>query len=273
MNVMTIVKKLSSLNMLSTSEDSMALFSDCFNKFGISLLLLNDEDKFNHIVDLLKENSIPLQKANGIYALRIFAVEGSELENIISMYKEINELNFLRMHPEMMAEAKNIYFVAEKMKKLQSAGTSYKNENDYDMALLLSNEESSQVVQEIEPMEDSVNDYLKKYLEDPTLIDKLENMEGNDGEEDVNIALELQKVENRICEEYLLPVDDGWKIVINKKEVNSFQTIKNTINTITKLNLPITPNDALLLVVFYKTNLEVADINDVIHNELFKEGM
>lgn len=43
MNIKTILKKLESVNMVSDSEEGLQLFSDCFNKFGISLLLLNDE--------------------------------------------------------------------------------------------------------------------------------------------------------------------------------------------------------------------------------------
>ena len=279
MSIITILKKLKDANMISTTEEGRALFTDCFDKFGISLLLLNDESKFSQIVDTLKQNSIPLQKSNGIYALKIFAVELSEIEQIITQFDAINEMNLLRLHPNLLAEPKNVQVVLENIKKLRDKGIVYKNDNGYDIDLLLSNCEFN-VVNEISNqtkapetvIDDTTNNPLKKYLSDPTLIRKLDNMEINHGEEDVNVALELQKVENQICEEYLLPVDDGWKIVIANKEVNSFQTIKSTINAITKLNTPITFHDALILVLFYQTNLEEKEIGSIIENELFKEG-
>ena len=83
MNIKSIIKKLESVNMVSNTEEGLQLFSDCFNKFGISLLLLNDEKKFNEIVEILSGALIPLQKSNGIYALRLFAVPIQEIKKII----------------------------------------------------------------------------------------------------------------------------------------------------------------------------------------------
>lgn len=264
MNIMTILNKLKEANLVPDTEEGISLFSDCFNKFGISLLLLKDESTFNRIVTLLKENNIPLQKANSIYALRIFAVDVNELESIITEFFAMNEMNFLRTYPELLAEPRNIHFIAENMKTYQSNGTVYKNRSGYDLNVLLSTTTEAKDYNDI-------NSYLKKYLQDASLIDKLENLEANGGEEDVNVALELQKVENKICEEYLVPVEDGWKVVINDKEVNSFREVKNTINTITKLNLPITFHDALIVVLFYRTYLTTQEIDDIIQNVLFKE--
>ena len=255
--------------MISDTEDGMSLFSDCFTKFGISLLLLNDENKFEKIVNLLKDNGIPLQKSNGIYVLRIFAIEPNELESLISEFKAVNELDFLNNYPELLAESKNIHLVLDNVRRFQRDGVSYKTRSGYNMSILLPG--SDYAVQSMEEEITDVNEFLKRYLKDTTLIDRLLNNEASEGEEDFNIALELQKVENKICEEFLFPVDDGWKIVINNKEVNSFQEVKNTINTITKLNLSITFNDALLLVLFYKTTLLPSEVEDIIENVLFKE--
>ncbi len=263
MNIMTVINKLKAVNMVANTEDSIALFSDCFNKFGISILLLNDESKFNQIVDLLKEKAIPLQKANGIYALRIFAVPYNELTEMIASYEAIGELDFIRMNPEKLAERKNSSMVLETMKRLQSEGKTYKNQDGYDMRTLLGEIVSPS-------SQGGVYAFLQNYLNDQSLIGKLENMEANKEEENANVALELQKVENKICEEYLLPVDDGWKVVINNKEVNSFQEIKNTIRTITELNLPITYHDALILVLFYKTHLSEEEVDSLVKLELLK---
>lgn len=272
MNIIAIVNKLKESNMLSDTEEGMSLFSDCFNKFGISLLLLQDENKFDRIIALLKKHGIPLQKENGIYVLRIFAVELTELENIIYEFNGMNEIGFLRAYPEIIAEPKNVHTVLATMRDCQSNGVSYKTHNGYDMSVLLPG--SSYALQsEVQLEETDVNVFLKRYLNDSSLIDHLIHMEVNPGEEDLNVALELQKVENKICEEFLFPVEDGWKIVIDNKEVNSFQEVKNTINTITKLNLPITFNDALLLVLFYKTALTPLEVQEIIENVLFKEGL
>jgi cell fate (sporulation/competence/biofilm development) regulator YmcA (YheA/YmcA/DUF963 family) len=258
--------------MISTTEDGIQLFSDCFNKFGISLLLLNDEEKFNRIVDILVENRIPLQKSNGIYNLRIFAVDLLELENIINEYKSINEVEFLKHYPERITEAKNIHTIFENMKNYQKNGVSYKNENEYNIALLLDN--NTYFVEDNNTSEFSnINDYLKSILSDASLVDKVINHTSNKDEEDFDVALELQKVENKICEEYLYPVDDGWKIVIDNKEVNGFQNIKDTINLITELNIPITFDDAFLFVLFYKTTLSVSEVDDIVKNVLKKGEM
>lgn len=269
MNIVTILNKLKASNMIADSDEGMSLFSDCFNKFGISLLLLNSEDKFSRIVDLLKNNGIPLQKANGIYALRIFAIEPLELESIISKYKGVGELDFLKVYPELMAEPKNIQSILDTIKNCQRKDIIYKNANGYDMQVLLPNSEYAKLMEPAD--EEEIFYCLKKYMQDSNLLDRLVSLEASE-EEDFNVALDLQKVENKICEEYLFPVEDGWKIVINNKEVNSFQEVKNTINTITKLNLSITFDDALLLVLFYKTKLSTIEIEEIIQNVLFKEG-
>ena len=119
MNIVSILNKLKETNMISTDEEGIALFSDCFNKFGISLLLLKDERAFSTIIDLLVENRIPLQKVNGIYNLRIFALDEYNLKKIISAYSKIGEIDFLRMHPEMITEMKNIEIPAGEIAKLK----------------------------------------------------------------------------------------------------------------------------------------------------------
>ena len=58
MNIVSILKKLKETNMITASEEGISLFSDSFNKFGISLLLLNNEEKFARIVDILEKNKI-----------------------------------------------------------------------------------------------------------------------------------------------------------------------------------------------------------------------
>lgn len=268
MNIVSVLNKLKAANMISATEEGIALFSDCFNKFGISLLLLKDEEKFSNIVDTLVEYKIPLQKANGIYNLRLFAVDEIELRNILSSYSEIGEIEFLRMHPEVITAAHDVKIILENMKNYQNEQTVYKFENDYNMNLLLAckNEVNSN-------NNENVNEFLKSILEDSSLVDKVVNNIANEGEEDYNVSLELQKVENKICEEYLFPVEDGWKIIINKKEVNSFQDVKDTINTIIKLNIPVTFNDALIFVLFYKTSLSISDIENIIKNDLFEGEM
>jgi cell fate (sporulation/competence/biofilm development) regulator YmcA (YheA/YmcA/DUF963 family) len=253
--------------MVSNTEDGIQLFTDCFSKFGISLLLLNDEEKINSIIETLVQNRIPLQKSNGIYNLRIFAVDSLEIENIINEYKNVNEIDFLRHYPEKISEPKNIATILENIKKYQKDGVSYKNGNEYNISLLLEENNSK------ENSINNVNDYLKSILKDSSLVDKVINHISNNTEEDVNVVLELQKVENKICEEYLYPVGDGWKIIIDKKEVNAFQNIKDTINLITELNIPVTYDDAFLFVLFYKTSLSVKEVDDIIKNILLKGGM
>lgn len=272
MNIVSVLNKLKEAKMISTTEEGIAVFSDCFNKFGISLLLLKDEDKFSSIIDTLVEYKIPLQKSNGIYNLRIFAVDEIELKNMISSYSEIGEIDFLRSHPEYLAATRDIKVILDNMRKYQSKQISYKIENEYNMNLLLASNDVEIVVSNDEVNLD-VNSFLKSVLEDSSLVDKVENNIANEDEEDFNVALELQKVENKICEEYLFPVDDGWKIIIDKKEVNTFQDIKDTINTIIKLNIPVTFNDALIFVLFYKTSLSVSEIEKIIKNDLFEGGM
>lgn len=266
MNIITVLNKLKSVNMVSNTEDSLTLFSDCFTKFGISLLLLNDENKFNHIVDALATHSIPLQKADGIYALRIFAVDANEVDAIIKAYEEINELDFLRQNPEYIAEAKTIYTILNQMKNCQMNHISYKDENGYRLDILNADTE-------VNVDDEDVLSYLQSLLQDKSLIEKLETGFVNTSDEETNADLELQKVENKICEEYLFPVEDGWQIIIDKKEVNPFQEIKNTIQAITKLNVPISFHDALLLVLFYKTNLSVQEVDMLVKNVLFKGEM
>lgn len=268
MNIVTILNKLKEKNMVPNTEEGLNLFADSFNKFGISILLLKEEEKFNRIVEILDENNIPIQKQNGMFALRIFAVEINDLKDTINEYFAINEMNFLRLYPEVLAEVHTVHTIAESMKKYQTDNISYKDGENYNIDMLLHYEAKEEVVVETE----DVNTYLKKYLENPSLLDKIENNEASTEEEDFNVALELQKVENKICEEYLLPVDDGWKIVINNKEVNSFQEVKNTISTIIKLNLSITFQDALLIVLFYKTHLSVEEVSEIMNTEIFKGG-
>lgn len=268
MNIVSVLNKLKSVQMISSSEDGIALFSDCFNKFGISLLLLKDEDKFNSIVDLLVDAKIPLQKKNGIYNLRVFAVEESELRNTISSYSEIGEIDFLRYHPEMLAASKDVKIILDNMKKYQFKQTSYKSDNEYNLEMLLANEIDSTSYES-----NNVNDFLKSILNDSSIVDKVENNIANANGEDFDIALELQKVENKICEEFLFPVDDGWKIIIDKKEVNTFQDVKDTIDTIIKLNIPVTFDDALKFVLFYKTSLSVAEIQEILAMNLLEGGM
>ncbi len=267
MNIKTILKKLKSANMVSDTEEGLQLFSDCFNKFGISLLLLNDEKKFNEIVENLSEAMIPLQKSNGIYALRLFAVPIKEIKRIIREFSTLGELEFLRNYPEMIAEERNINFVLEQIKKYQKKGVRYKTADGYDLNLLFytSMNESRSVTSK-----NDVNTCLRKYLKDVEMLDRLMNKDGFE-DEDMNVALELQKVENLIGEEYLLPVEDGWKVVINDKEVNSFSEVKQTINTIINLNLPVSYHDALLLVLFYKSPLSVSEIESIIETILIKE--
>ncbi len=267
MNIVTILNKLKEKQMVANNEEALSLFSDSFNKFGISLLLLKSEDKFNQILDLLEENSIPLQKGNGMFALRIFAVDINDLKDTINEYFAINEVDFLRIYPEMLAEVSTVHTIAENMKKYQNDNVSYKEGGIYNISMLLNYEVKTEEIDT-----EDINIYLKSILKDPSLIDKIENNEASTEEEDFNVALELQKVENKICEEYLLPVDDGWKIVIHDKEVNSFQEIKNTISTIIKLNLSISFEDALYIVLFYKTHLSVPEVKEIVSTVLNKGG-
>jgi len=272
MNIVSVLNKLKSAHMISATEDGMALFSDCFNKFGVSLLLLKDEDKFDSILNILVDAKIPLQKSNGIYNLRVFAVEEAELRNIISSYSEIEEIEFLRYYPEMLTRTKDVYTILENMRKYQSDKISYKSENEYNLDMLLV--ENTEISYDVPVYEgNDVNDFLRSILKDSSIVDKVENNIANADGEDFDIALELQKVENRICEEFLFPVDDGWKIIIDKKEVNTFQDVKDTIDTIIKLNIPVTFDDALKFVLFYKSSLSVSEIQEMLAMNLLEGGM
>ncbi len=270
MNIVSVLNKLKTANLISNTEEGITLFSDCFNKFGISLLLLHDEEEFGNIVDMLVENKIPLQKSNGMYNLRVFAVSSDELRKIIASFKDIGELDFLRQHPEMLAAPKNIKTILTNMKRI--AKSSYYNGSEYNLDVLLMDIDKIEQQASSNDLQD-VNSYLKTVLQDSSIVDKFLNGVANDGEEDNNIALELQKVENKICEEYLFPVDDEWKIIIDKKEVNTFQNIKDTINKIIELNFSISYIDALLFVLFYQSELSVSEIQDIIKNHFSTGGM
>lgn len=273
MNIVTILSKLKEKEIIADNEESLNLFSDSFNKFGISLLLLKNEDKFNQILSILEEHKIPLQKANGMFALRIFAVETDILKDTINEYFVVDELAFLRLYPELLAELSTVRTIVENMKKYQKENIPYKENDVYNIPWLLNYEDKVEQIEEVKEVEiQDVNSYLKSILKDASLLEKLANQVASTEEEDFNVALELQKVENKICEEYLLPVDDGWKIVINDKEVNSFQEVKNTINTIINLNLSISFDDALLIVLLYKTPLSVEEVKDIVETVINKGG-
>ena len=265
MNIVSVLKKLKEKNMITATEDGIALFSDCFNKFGISLLLLNDEEKFLKIINLLADNNISLQKPNGIYNFRVFAVEYSILADYIADFKKINELDFLKLYPEILACPHDIKIIKENMIKYQKEDISYKKDKEYDMNLLLANASFSSDNDNKE-----VNDYLKSILKDQTLIYKVQNKIVNPEELKEDLALELQKVENKICEDFLVQKDNKWKIIIDEKEVNSFQTIKETIQIIKDLNLAISRSDALLFVLFYKTPLTAYEVEQILQNDKFE---
>ncbi len=253
MNIMTILNKLKSTNMLASSEESLALFSECFNKFGISLLMLNNEDEFNKIVDLLVDNKISLQKTNGIYSLRLFAVDYETLKREIEEFKEIDELDFLRVYPEMLSEPKNIKIALSNITNLKNQNVSYKEGKDYNWDLIMKTPEP---VQEPEPKhEDSeINSYLKTILDDASLIDKLNNNEEN--AENYAITLEIQKIENKICEDYLFPIEDGWGIIIDNISVNNFQEVKENLNKLTRLSIPMSAADIMFIALMYNSKLD-----------------
>lgn len=266
MNIVTVLNKLKAANMVANSEENLALFSDCFTKFGISLLLLNDENAFSAIVDLLVENKIPLQKSNGIYNFRVFAVAETELKRTIAAFKDMGELDFLRQYPEMLAAPNSIKIVINNMKKI--AQSSYKKGNEYNLSVLMMNLDEKETSSSL----DSVSSFLQTILLDKNLISKVVNNISNPQEDDFNVSVELQKVENKICEEFLFPINDEWKIIIDQKVVNSYSTIKETINKITELNLNVNFHDALLFVLFYKSKLSVEEIKSIIDNH-FRGGM
>ena len=263
MNIATILNILKEKKLVPNNEDGISLFSDCFNKFGISILLLKDEEKFNKIVDLLVENKISLQKANGMYCLRLFAVDYNELNAIIGEYKALQELDFLRKYPEIIAEAKTVHTIAQNMKQFQEANVSYKNGETYDIDALINEKSQTHALL-------SVSDVLKSYLKNPVLLDNLTNGVYSD-EENMDSALNLQKVENKICEEYLVSNGNTWDIIINDKVVNTYEHIKDTIQKINTLNLVVDYDDAFLLVLFYGTKLSASEVKEIIDNEMNKE--
>lgn len=257
MNIMTILNKLKACNMLSSNEESLTLFSDCFNKFGISLLLLKDEEEFNKIVDLLSDNNIPLQKDNGIYTLRVFAVDYYNLENIINDFKEVDEIDFLRIHPEILSEPKTASIVISNIRDYKQNAINYKNNGNYDLSMLVKNNENNVS----NDKDNEINDYLKNFLDDVTLIDRLDNNEEN--AENYEVTLEIQKVENKICEDYLFPIEDGWGIIINNISVNNFQNVKDNLNKLTKLSVPMSSSDIMKIALMYNAKLSIEDVKAV----------
>ena len=266
MNIVTILNTLKEKNLILDTEEGISLFSDCFNKFGISILLLKEEEKFNRIIDLLVENNIPIQKANGMYSLRIFAVDYYELKDIINEYFSIDEMNFLRKYPEIIAEAETVHFIANNMKRYQDLNISYKDGDNYDIDKILSEE----LEEKMEEQEMDVNTYLKTCLEDATLIDNVLNRVMASEEQNFDATLELQKAENKICEKYLVSNGDTWDIVVNDKKVNTYEQVKDTIKVMTELNLAVSYHDALVMALFYNTSLTSSEIKESI--EELKEG-
>lgn len=275
MNIVSILNKLKSANLVPATNDGVVFFSDCFNKFGISVLLLNDESKFDSVLQILVDNKLSIQKNNGAYNLKIFALAPHELEEIISEFSNLNELDFLRQYPELITEPISIKIIADNIRKYKESKIAYKDENGYFIDKLTTQNDQNVFVNLDNTNnldEQNVYTYLQSILDDATLLDKINNNILNEEETDFNQTLEMQKVENKICEEYLFPVNDSWKIVINDKEVNDFQTIKNTMNLITKLNLVFTFHDALILTLFYKTELPLSDVKEMVEI-VFKGGM
>ncbi len=275
MNVMDVINKLKSVNLLS--NDDMQTFSDSFSKFGISILLLNDLDKFNAIIDLLVSNNISIKKSNGAYDLRIFSVSYNDISNIIEKFKNLDELDFLRQNIEYISKTSDINKIIQNMSIYKSAGKEFKNGDVYDLALLLKEDGKEEIKN---PVSDeaiitsdsafliSLNEYLKKYLNDSSIVDKLASDIVSSGSVNMELDLILQKVENKISEEFLFPVNDGWKIVINKQEINSFQNAKKTIESLTKLNIPISYNDALLLILFYDSSISLNTLDEILNSNL-----
>ena len=266
MNIVTVLNTLKEKKLILDTEEGVSLFSDCFNKFGISILLLKEEEKFNRIVDLLVENAIPIQKANGMYSLRVFAVDYHELKDIINEYFSIGELDFLRKYPEIIAEAKTVHFIANNMKRYQELQVSYKNEEGYDIDKILSDE----LEEEIEQQEENVRTYLQSCLDDASLINHVENGEMASEEQNFDATLELQKAENKICEKFLVSNGDTWDIIINDKKVNTYEQVKDTIKIMTELNLTVDYHDALVMALFYNTQLSTTEIKELM--EILKEG-
>ena len=258
MNILTVLDFLKEKKLIADTEESISLFSDCFNKFGISILLLKDEEKFRQIVDLLVENNIPIQKANGMYCLRLFAVNYYDFKTILDEYSEINEIPFLRKYPEIITEAQTVHVIAQNMKTYQELNIPYKNGENYDIDKILN--------ANFEQKSDQQNDYalLKSYLEDETILDKLENPDFVISNENFNSALELQKVENKICESYLVSNGETWDISINGININRYEEVKNTLKALADLNLDISYNDAMLVALFYKSSISENDMKEAI---------
>ncbi len=266
MNIVSILKKLKEVNMISPSEEGIALFSDSFNKFGISLLLLNDEEKFSRIVNILNKNKIPLQKANGVYNLRIFAVDEKCINDYIASFSAIGEIDFLKHYPEMMTLPKSISMVLDNMKNYKDNQVSYKVGNDYNLKVLLKTNNK------IHGKRDKVNAFLKTVLKDASLVDKVENNIKGDLEDNSKIKSILEKVENKISNDFVERFSNNWKVVIDGLEINSFQNVKNTINKIKELNTPVIFEDALIFVLFYKTSLDVSEIERLFNSNTFAGG-
>lgn len=287
MNIVEVIRKLRSSNLLSSNEDDMSIFSDSFSKFGISILKLNDLDKFKAIVDLLVANSIPIKKSNGSYFLRVFSLSYNDLSNIIEDFKKLDELDFLRSNISYITRSYDIIKIRDNMVIYKNNGVDYKNNGNYNLELLLKEDAQSEIKDpisgnlvnestiEIPPENEDIplNEYIKKYLDDADLIAKLDAKVANDGEINVDLDLTLQKVENKVCEEYLFPIDNGWKIVINKQEINAFQNAKNTIDGLIRLNKPVSYSDALLLVLFYNANVSKDVVDDIVNSSLFREDV
>lgn len=287
MNIVEVIRKLRSSNLLSGNEDDMSVFSDSFSKFGISILKLNDLDKFKAIVDLLAANNIPIKKSNGSYFLRVFSLSYNDLSNIIEDFKKLDELDFLRNNISYITRSYDIIKIRDNMVIYKNNGVDYKNNSNYNLELLLKEDAQSEIKDPISgnlvnestidiPTENAdipLNEYLKRYLDDADLIAKLDAKVANDGEINVDLDLTLQKVENKVCEEYLFPIDDGWKIVINKVEINPFQNAKNTIDGLIRLNKPVSYSDALLLVLFYNANVSKDVVDNIVNSSLFREDV
>ncbi len=287
MNIVEVIRKLRSSNLLSDNEDDMSIFSDSFSKFGISILKLNDLDKFKAIVDLLAANNIPIKKSNGSYFLRVFSLSYNDLSNIIEDFKKLDELDFLRGNINYITRSYDIIKIRDNMVIYKNNGVDYKNNGKFNLELLLKEDAQSEIKDpisgdlvnestiEIPPENEDIplNEYIKRYLDDAELIAKLDAKVANDGEINVDLDLTLQKVENKVCEEYLFPIDNGWKIVINKQEINAFQNAKNTIDGLIRLNKPVSYSDALLLVLFYNANVSKDVVDDIVNSSLFREDV
>ena len=262
MNIVSILKKLKETNMITASEEGISLFSDSFNKFGISLLLLNNEEKFARIVDILEKNKIPLQKANGIYNLRVFAVDEKVLNDYIVSFASLGEIDFLRSYPEILAAPRSIELVLDNLKNYKGSQVSYKVGSDYNLEVLL------RVNKNASSQREKINDFLKKVLKDSTIIEKLSNgIKCNLGDNS-NLRFILGKVENKIANDFL----QKGLVIVDGLEINSFQNVKNTINEIRDLNISVTFEDALIVGLFYKTSLDIKELEKIFNGNSFEGG-